>query len=125
MGEHYLNPTLLDDKVDLTKPELVVYEPDASGRRRLVALEYLVFPDAWDAPQPETAHALRRRVHAHACGEPVRPAAVLRTARVDLEVQPERHIRHVEPEGHLPLMERRGPRRTRRARRPDRLPRHG
>lgn len=53
MGEHYLNPTLLDDTVEATQPELLVYEPDASGRRRLVALEYLVFQDAWDATHSE------------------------------------------------------------------------
>jgi hypothetical protein len=49
MGEHYLNGALLDAEVEVTQPELLVYEPDASGRRRLVALEYLVFQADWDA----------------------------------------------------------------------------
>jgi hypothetical protein len=49
MGVHYLNPALVDDKVEASKPEAVVYEPRANGRLKLVALEYLVFQDAWDA----------------------------------------------------------------------------
>jgi hypothetical protein len=57
MGEHHLNPTLIDlaadpnvqDTVEVTKPELVVYEPDGSGHLRLVALEYLILKDEWDA----------------------------------------------------------------------------
>ena len=53
MGEHYLNGALLDAEVKATEPELLVYEPDASGRRRLVALEYLVFQADWDATHSE------------------------------------------------------------------------
>ena len=57
MGEHHLNPKLVDlagdpsvqDTVEVTKPELVVYEPDGSGHLRLVALEYLILKDEWDA----------------------------------------------------------------------------
>ena len=56
MGEHHLNPNLVDltgspvqDTVEVTKPELVVYEPDGSGHLRLVALEYLILKSEWDA----------------------------------------------------------------------------
>jgi hypothetical protein len=50
MGIHYVNSTLVgDDRVDATTPELVVYEPQRNGRLRLVAAEYVVFQDAWDA----------------------------------------------------------------------------
>jgi hypothetical protein len=57
MGEHHLNPSLVDltgdpnvqDTVEVTKPELVVYEPDGNGHLRLVALEYLILKDEWDA----------------------------------------------------------------------------
>jgi hypothetical protein len=40
MGVHYiLGP--LDDVVDAQKPEVLVYEPQANGRMKLVALEYV------------------------------------------------------------------------------------
>src|SRR5215208_4634938 len=50
MGVHYVNGALVgDDKVNAATPELVVYEPTENGRLRLVAAEYVVFQDAWDA----------------------------------------------------------------------------
>jgi hypothetical protein len=49
MGVHYLNPGLLDDSVDATTPEALVYGPGPDGQLRLVALEYIVFQAAWDA----------------------------------------------------------------------------
>ena len=53
MGVHMLNPTLLDTTSDPAlpdpdNPQLLVYEPRGDGMK-LVALEYLVFKDAWDA----------------------------------------------------------------------------
>ncbi|MPZ92599.1 MAG: hypothetical protein GEU68_13365 [Actinobacteria bacterium] len=50
MGIHYVNGGLVDDgAVNAATPEALVYEPEANGRLRLVALEYVVFKDAWDA----------------------------------------------------------------------------
>ncbi len=49
MGIHFLNPQLLDGNVDAAAPELVIYEPTANGRMRLVAVEYLVLKSAWEA----------------------------------------------------------------------------
>ena len=57
MGVHFLNPALADlsddpnvtDTLDVTKPELLVYEPDGNGHFRLVALEYLILKKEWDA----------------------------------------------------------------------------
>jgi hypothetical protein len=49
MGIHYLDGALLDDAVAADAPEVLVYEPDRHGSLHLVALEYLVFQDAWDA----------------------------------------------------------------------------
>jgi hypothetical protein len=50
MGVHYVKGALVkDDKVDLRRPEALVYDPDASGHKRLVAVEYVVFQKAWDA----------------------------------------------------------------------------
>lgn len=50
MGVHYVNGALVGDAaVEPTKPEALVYEPTASGWLRLVAVEYVVFQQAWDA----------------------------------------------------------------------------
>ena len=50
MGIHFVNADLVgDDKVNAKTPELLVYEPTKNGRLRLVAAEYVVFQDAWDA----------------------------------------------------------------------------
>ncbi len=50
MGVHYVNVALLtDDEIDPTKPEILVYEPTPSGSMRLVAAEYVVFKEAWEA----------------------------------------------------------------------------
>jgi hypothetical protein len=49
MGVHYVNGDLVGDgKIRALTPEALVYEPDSNGRSRLVALEYVVFKDAWD-----------------------------------------------------------------------------
>jgi hypothetical protein len=50
MGVHMLNPSLVDDKIDATQPELLVYEPRNDGTLKLVALEYLVIQSAWPGP---------------------------------------------------------------------------
>lgn len=52
MGVHHLDPTLLDESVEATAPEALVYELRADGRRRLVALEYLVPTDLVDPADP-------------------------------------------------------------------------
>lgn len=50
MGVHYVKGSLVGDgAIDALTPEAVVYEPDERGRLRLVAVEYVVFQDAWDA----------------------------------------------------------------------------
>lgn len=48
MGLHYINGALMDDKVDISRPEALVYELDAKGHvDGLVAHEYIVPIDAW------------------------------------------------------------------------------
>lgn len=48
MGYHYGNTDLLDAKVDLLEPEVVMYEPQAGGHMRLVGMEYIVPLAAWE-----------------------------------------------------------------------------
>jgi len=54
MGYHWANLGLFDDNVDVTRPEVLVYEPQRDGTLRLVALEYIVPFAAWTSPNPPT-----------------------------------------------------------------------
>ena len=49
-GFHYLNPALVDDKIELLKPELVMYEPQKNGSLKLVGVDYVVPFDKWTSP---------------------------------------------------------------------------
>ncbi|WP_461488356.1 hypothetical protein [Pontibacter sp. HJ8] len=49
MGYHYTNFALVDATVDPALPETLVYEPQKNGKLRLVAVEYIVVAEAWDA----------------------------------------------------------------------------
>lgn len=42
MGFHLFNPGLADGEVDVTEPELLVYEPRRDGKLQLVGAEYVV-----------------------------------------------------------------------------------
>jgi hypothetical protein len=55
MGIHYVNGSLVGDTVlDPTRPEALVYDPRGSGNQlKLVALEYIVFAEPWDATHLE------------------------------------------------------------------------
>jgi len=65
MGLHYINDALLDDKVDITKPEALVYELDAQGAvTGLVAHEYIVPIDAWTKETPPRLFGLQFHQHA-------------------------------------------------------------
>jgi hypothetical protein len=64
MGIHYGHPTLLglvprssptrgtDPVIDPLRPEVLMYEPQADGSRRLVGVEFVVYRAAWDAANP-------------------------------------------------------------------------
>lgn len=70
MGVHYANPQRLglvidaprmrgtDGVIDPAKPEILIFEPQADGAQRLVAVEYLVFEEAWKAAGHTTPPAL-------------------------------------------------------------------
>ncbi len=53
-GYHWLNPTLVDTKVDPLAPELVMYEPQADGSMKLIGVDYVVPFDQWTAAEPPT-----------------------------------------------------------------------
>lgn len=59
MGIHWVNELEAGDAVlSAAEPEVLVYEPMSSGRLRLVALEYVVFADVWEAEHPGTVPSL-------------------------------------------------------------------
>ena len=50
MGMHFVNGALVTDGLlDVTRPEIVIYEPLPNGRLRLIGADYLVLADAWNA----------------------------------------------------------------------------
>jgi hypothetical protein len=50
MGMHFVNfPLVTDGLLDVTRPEIVIYEPQPNGRLRLIGADYLVLADAWNA----------------------------------------------------------------------------
>ena len=52
MGFHIGNPDRINATVELEKPEVLLYEPQADGTRVLVAVEYIVPFTAWTASAP-------------------------------------------------------------------------
>jgi hypothetical protein len=52
MGYHYVNTDLLDDQLDVANPEALLYEPQANGELRLVAVEYVIPAAAWKSAEP-------------------------------------------------------------------------
>lgn len=51
-GFHYLNESLVDAKVELLKPELVMYEPQADGSMKLIGVDYIVPFALWTSAEP-------------------------------------------------------------------------
>ena len=47
MGHHYVNRSFLDDKVDVERPEILVYAP-TGGKPKLAGVEYIIPYSAWD-----------------------------------------------------------------------------
>ncbi|WP_018477682.1 hypothetical protein [Pontibacter roseus] len=62
MGHHYIKGTLVDGTIDPTQPEVLVYEPMKNGKMRLVAVEFLVVAEPWDA-QHDSAPRLGNQVY--------------------------------------------------------------
>ena len=50
MGMHFVNGALVGDgEIDVTRPEIVLYEPLPNGKLRLSGADYLVLADTWNA----------------------------------------------------------------------------
>lgn len=64
MGVHFVNGALVGDgELDVTRPELLVYEPLPNGRFQLVAADYLVLSQAWNANNPAPPELMGQLFH--------------------------------------------------------------
>lgn len=54
MGYHHNNKALMDTRLDVEKPEVLVYERLADGTYRLNGVEFLVPISAWTREEPPT-----------------------------------------------------------------------
>ena len=48
MGEHFRKPALIDQIIDPTQPEILMYEPQKNGELRLVGVEFIIPSKPWD-----------------------------------------------------------------------------
>jgi hypothetical protein len=50
MGMHFVNGSLVaDGKLDVRRPQIVIYEPTSNGHLRLIGADYLVLAGPWNA----------------------------------------------------------------------------
>jgi hypothetical protein len=64
MGLHYVNfPLVQDIALDVSKPEIVIYEPLPNGGKKLVGADFLVFAADWHAKHAETPQIMGQLMH--------------------------------------------------------------
>ena len=64
MGMHFVKGSLVgDDVLDPTRPEIVIYEPTADGRLRLIGADFLVLKDVWDASHAAPPQLMGQLLH--------------------------------------------------------------
>jgi hypothetical protein len=85
MGIHYIHPALLEitgteprvdgmsTHTDWTRPSVLIYEPQADGSLELVAVENLVFVEAWEASSKTEELVLNGRGWDHMADDPATP----------------------------------------------------
>jgi hypothetical protein len=49
MGLHYVNMSLVDGEMEVTQPEIVLFEPTPNGGIRITGADYLIDAAAWNA----------------------------------------------------------------------------
>jgi hypothetical protein len=64
MGLHFVNfPLVLDGELDVTRPEIVLYEPLPNGKVRMTGADYLVLAEAWNATHPDPPQLMGQLFH--------------------------------------------------------------
>ena len=52
MGYHYQRDSLMDDRLEVARPEILVYAPNGAASPKLAGVEYVVPYTAWQRPGP-------------------------------------------------------------------------
>jgi hypothetical protein len=63
MGYHFVNWGLVDFDLDALQPEALVYAPGPDGQMKLVAVEYIVPAEPWDAVYDDPPTILGQDLH--------------------------------------------------------------
>jgi hypothetical protein len=64
MGMHYINGALVNAGIlDATRPQIVIYEPQANGSLRLIGADFLVLADAWNATHSAPPELMGQSFH--------------------------------------------------------------
>ncbi len=64
MGLHYVNMSLVGDgTIDVTNPEIVLFEPTSNGGIRITGADYLVLKADWDATHPGPPQLMGQLFH--------------------------------------------------------------
>jgi hypothetical protein len=64
MGLHFVNfPLVLDGELDVTRPEIVLYEPLPKGTLQITGADYLVLADAWHAKHSDPPQLMGQLFH--------------------------------------------------------------
>jgi hypothetical protein len=64
MGMHFVNfPLVGDSEIDVTHPEIVIYEPKPDGSLKLIGADFLVLKDVWDAKHPAPPQLMGQLFH--------------------------------------------------------------
>ena len=64
MGMYFVNfPLVTDGQLDVTRPEIVIYEPLPNGRLRLIGADYLVLADALNATHSGPPQLMGQHFH--------------------------------------------------------------
>lgn len=54
MGYHYVDRRAVDDKLELERPEILLYARDKDGKDRLTGIEYIIPLSRWTQSEPPT-----------------------------------------------------------------------
>ncbi len=64
MGLHYVNGDIVGSGVlDVSRPQIVIYEPTPSGQLKLTGADYLLFQAAWDASHSAPPQLMGQAFH--------------------------------------------------------------
>ena len=64
MGMHFVNGSLVaDGELDVTRPQIVIYEPTPNGRLRLIGADYLVLAGPWNATHADPPQLMGQLFH--------------------------------------------------------------